>query len=145
MKSTIFPGLDGFTFGRNLACGSKLHHFPAETKAGSSVRWYTELKPIPKRPVFPPLEDSFFRESPIRWIDLHGPHARTHARASGRMYVKTWCQYRIAAPSRAGAGHEAETAGEVIQTAFSSKSGGWRWTRTGQQHGFSGHYTHTYP
>ena len=50
MKSTIFPGFDGLTFGRNFACGSKLHHFPADTKAGSSVRWYTELKPIPKRP-----------------------------------------------------------------------------------------------
>ena len=38
----------------------------SETKVGRSVRWYTELKPTPKRPVLVPLLVSFFSESPMR-------------------------------------------------------------------------------
>ena len=47
------PGLLALTFGRNAQCGSKNTTCRPLTNPGMSVRWYTELNPTPKRPVFP--------------------------------------------------------------------------------------------
>ena len=64
----IFPGFDGFTFGKCVASGSKKIINWSLMNCGKSVKWYTELKPTPKRPVFI-SSLFFFNDEPIDWID----------------------------------------------------------------------------
>ena len=52
-----------------VACGSNQTTLRPLTNWGTSVRWYTELNPIPNRPVLLPLDVAFFKESPMRWIE----------------------------------------------------------------------------
>lgn len=74
-KSMILPGFCGLMWGRYLACGSNMTILVPLTKKGTSVTWYTALKPTPKRPVLP--GSSFLRESPMRWIDAKSRSVNT--------------------------------------------------------------------
>ncbi len=42
---------EGVAPGRKATCGSKVTSESPETRVGRSVKWYTALKPRPKRPV----------------------------------------------------------------------------------------------
>ena len=76
-KSTRLPGFELETFGRNVACGSKYTTCLPETNEGTSVRWYTELNPTPKRPVLPIC--SRFTESPTELMDAKSDSRNTES------------------------------------------------------------------
>lgn len=59
------------------------HSAPNE---GTSVRWYTELNPIPKRPVFPICV--FLTESPTRLMDVKSSCERGRERSIGIVVKK---------------------------------------------------------
>ena len=76
-KSTRLPGFELETFGRNVACGSKYTTCLPEMNEGTSVRWYTELNPTPKRPVLPTC--SRFTESPMELMDAKSDSRNTES------------------------------------------------------------------